>query len=64
LTKSEPLYLVNTKLEVEIFALSGKENKEERGDLEGKVYAPYLGILSALPPLLNLKLAFLKTPGQ
>ena len=32
----EPFYLVKTKLEVGIFGLLRKENKEEKGDLEGK----------------------------
>jgi len=39
--KSEPIYLVKIVIKVEAFALPIKENKEEKGELEGKVYAPY-----------------------
>jgi len=36
LLKLEPIYPVKTKLEIEASALSRKENKEEKIDLEGK----------------------------
>jgi len=35
LPKLKPIYLVKTKLEVEASALFRKENKDEKGDLEG-----------------------------
>ena len=54
--KLELIYLVITELEVESSALYRKENKEEKGDFEGKVYAPHSGLLIALPPFLSLGL--------
>jgi len=37
LPKLEPIYPVKNELEVEVSALPKKENKEEKGDLKGKV---------------------------
>jgi len=52
-SKLEPFYPVETKLQVKIVALPKKENKEKKGGLEGKSWAPYLGILIALSAFLN-----------
>jgi len=64
LSKSEAINPIKIELGVEASELLRKENKEGKGDLEGKVYAPHLGLLIDLPPFLNLAFAFSRTPCQ
>ena len=50
-------YLIETKLEVEVSTLLEKKKKQRNGDLEGKDYTSYLGLLIGLPLFLSLELA-------
>jgi len=56
------IYLVKTELEFETSALPKRKNKEEKVDLEGKIFAPYLGLLIALPPFLKHGIDLFKDP--
>jgi len=63
LPKSELIYPIKIELEFDASALFRKENKEEKRDFKGKAWTPYLGLLIALPSLLNLRLAFSGGPS-
>jgi len=60
----ESIYLVKIELEVGHLHCPEKKNKEEKSDLEEKIYTLYLGLLIVLSPFLNLELVLSRAPSQ
>jgi len=58
------MYLDKIDLDIEVSALIRKENKEEKGDLEKKIYVPHLGATNCLITIPKLGISFLRTPSQ